>query len=81
MEHSGHCLDFLRQQLMCTADVGLVSFVWVKSQNGPVADLSTKHRCRDFEAIRDWASERQVTGELAEVKPVTRPGDRLNDYP
>ncbi|CZR57154.1 uncharacterized protein PAC_07043 [Phialocephala subalpina] len=79
--HVGHCLDFLRQQLMCTADIGLVPFVWVEGQPEPGADFSTKHRRKDFDAIRQWAKEKQVDEQQAKVKPVRRPGNRVEGYP
>ncbi|KAE8441798.1 hypothetical protein EG329_004311 [Mollisiaceae sp. DMI_Dod_QoI] len=79
--HVGHCFDFLRQQLMCTADVGLVSFVWVEGQPGPVADFSTKHRCKDFEAIKQWTKEKQADKQQVSINAERRPGDRLEEYP
>ncbi|RMZ74940.1 hypothetical protein DV737_g5605, partial [Chaetothyriales sp. CBS 132003] len=56
-----HCLDIIRQQLMCTVDVGVLGQVWW-NRTGPEAyvDFNTKHTCRNFEAIRGWAEKHQL---------------------
>ncbi|KAJ8060844.1 hypothetical protein OCU04_009928 [Sclerotinia nivalis] len=57
--HVSHCLDLLRQQLMCTVDIGVMGQVWVHPETPEAyVDFNTKHRCRDFDAVRDWAKER-----------------------
>ncbi|KAI1939604.1 hypothetical protein LOZ66_002919 [Ophidiomyces ophidiicola] len=61
-QHAGHCLDILRQQIMCTADTGVFGQWWV-TQVGPFVDFNTKHKCKNFEEIRKWAEARQVADE------------------
>jgi hypothetical protein len=65
-----HCLDILRQHLMCTVDIGVLGQVWW-NKKAPAAfpDFNTKHICRDFEGVRRWAFERQA--------PVDVPDDWL----
>ena len=80
-----HCLDILRQRLMCSVDIGVFGAVWV--QNGThrrsFVDFNTKHVCRNFDAIRDWAAERQIP----EVVPggfLEQPGEGvtiLDEFP
>lgn len=59
--HVGHCLDSLRQALMCNAD--LSTHVWQlvsEEDGGGVATfVNTQHMCVDFGAIRAWAGERR----------------------
>ena len=51
-----HCVDALRQTLMCHADVSPISFhVNVPVAHGVFPRLSTSHTCRDFGKIQDWA--------------------------
>jgi len=59
--HITHCLDILRQQLMCTVDVNVLGQVWWNRKE-PTAfpDFNTVHRCRNFEAVRQWAEEHQA---------------------
>ncbi|WEW58382.1 hypothetical protein PRK78_003850 [Emydomyces testavorans] len=58
-KHAGHCLDILRQHIMCTADIGVFGQWWVKGI-GPFVDFNTKHKCKNFEEIRKWAEKRQI---------------------
>ena len=58
---AAHCLDILRQQLMCTVDTGIFGQVWVhKDHPEPFVDFNTAHRCRNFDAIRRWAGDNQL---------------------
>lgn len=58
---AAHCLDIIRQQLMCTVDVGMLGQVWWDPQKPKsFVDFNTKHVCRNFEEIRKWAEERQL---------------------
>jgi len=68
--HVTHCLDILRQQLMCTVDIGVLGQVWW-NRNEPLAlpDFNTRHKCRNFDAVRQWAFEHQAPEEV--------PGDYL----
>ncbi|KAL5377800.1 hypothetical protein DPSP01_009578 [Paraphaeosphaeria sporulosa] len=66
-----HCLDILRQQLMCTVDVGVLGQVWYQPEGKsptPFVDFNTVHMCRNFEAVRAWAEEHQLPA--AEDTPV-----------
>jgi hypothetical protein len=56
-----HCLDILRQQLMCTVDVGVLGQVWWDPEEPKAfVDFNTKHVCRNFEDVRKWAEARQL---------------------
>ncbi|KAI1192459.1 hypothetical protein F5X97DRAFT_329620 [Nemania serpens] len=58
--HLDHCIDNLRQKLMCDADAGILTYVWVKGHPAPFPDFSVQHKCRDFDALKDWVTEHQV---------------------
>jgi hypothetical protein len=60
-ERKAHCLDILRQQLMCTIDTGVLGQVWWNKE-APTAfpDFNTRHMCRNFEGVRMWAFEGQA---------------------
>jgi hypothetical protein len=56
-----HCLDIIRQQLMCTADTGVLGQVWWNVEKPtPFVDFNTQHRCKNFDALRQWAESRQL---------------------
>lgn len=79
MLHVSHCLDILRQQLMCTVDVGVMGQVWIYPESPEAyVDFNTKHMCRNFEAVRRWAEERQMPENVPEdwLEP-PKEGDRI----
>ncbi|MCJ1355541.1 MAG: hypothetical protein MMC33_005533 [Icmadophila ericetorum] len=63
--HVSHCLDFIRQRLMCTVDTGVFGAVWVnRSDPQQFVDFNTKHVCKNFDAIRAWAERNQMPEHL-----------------
>ncbi|TKA80296.1 hypothetical protein B0A49_01587 [Cryomyces minteri] len=63
--HVSHCLDILRQQLMCTVDIGVLGQVWWnKDEPTAYPDFNTKHRCRNFDVVRQWAEAHQAPDEV-----------------
>lgn len=54
--HVDHCIDTLRQYIMCTADTTPI-FMELRPdlESGVHADFGTFHKCRDFEAMTKWA--------------------------
>lgn len=49
------CIEMLRQTILCNADTTPVLLVADQSSpGGYAADLNTKHKCRDFDAIVAW---------------------------
>lgn len=65
--HTTHCLDMLRQVLMCNPDVGVLGQVWWQPAGEPhpmaFVDFNTRHRCRDYEGVRRWAEAHQMLPE------------------
>lgn len=57
-KHVDHCIDMLRQVVSCNADVGLVTFNWVKGF-GLTPDFSTQHKCRKLDNIIKWVDTHQ----------------------
>ncbi|KAK4149188.1 hypothetical protein C8A00DRAFT_47145 [Chaetomidium leptoderma] len=61
--HVDHCLETLRMNLMCQADIGVFTFkVYPElGDDDPWPEFSTLHTCRNFDGIRDWARSKAVT--------------------
>ncbi|KAF2207416.1 hypothetical protein CERZMDRAFT_88470 [Cercospora zeae-maydis SCOH1-5] len=84
--HLTHCLDTLRQQLMCTADTRVFGFVWYQPPNATEPKdfpdfISPKHTCRNFDDIRAWAEVRQVPKQLpADYAVPPRPDLQILDH-
>ncbi|KAH7030008.1 hypothetical protein B0J12DRAFT_745274 [Macrophomina phaseolina] len=54
--HWDHCVDALRQSLMCQADIAPIPFhVNVPFNRGIFPRLATTHTCRNFTKIQEWA--------------------------
>ena len=65
----GHCLESIRQQLMCTADTGLHPFLWVGNPPHIFPDFNREHKCKNFEAIREYAEKNQGTFDELDIVP------------
>ncbi|CAK1362460.1 unnamed protein product [Cercospora beticola] len=59
---SVHCLEMMRQNIECKSDLSLVPAMWWPSlKNGTGSSFifsEQTHTCRNFEKVRQWASER-----------------------
>ncbi|KAI8960875.1 hypothetical protein F5Y11DRAFT_349076 [Daldinia sp. FL1419] len=54
--HIDHCIEMLRQVLICHGDVGIVTYNWVHPW-GLYPDFSTNHKCRKLDNIVAWADK------------------------
>ncbi|KAH7060464.1 hypothetical protein B0J12DRAFT_565822, partial [Macrophomina phaseolina] len=60
LEHLEHCVDALRQHIMCASDVTPHPWMW-NAHDGEVKEVAyIMHTCRNFSAIQDWAKARNV---------------------
>lgn len=46
---------------MCQSDITPMPFFYRESDDNIYSSLETTHYCRNFEDIKDWAKQRQVT--------------------
>lgn len=75
--HLDHCIDQLRQSLMCSSDVSTVFLQWSPEEQKHVAMTSTTHTCRNFEKIQDWASNHGAKVKWDATMRVKDPLDEL----
>ena len=61
--YQDHCIDMIRQVLMCHAEPAIKTFVWVEGWARPYPDNVARHECRDFEGLDRWARERAMPHE------------------
>ena len=80
-----HCVEMLRQFVMCHADVGVITHNWVKDYPRPYPDFNTWHQCRDFENVLQWAKDHEMKGPpfgpSVHHKWSPEPGARIFDSP
>jgi hypothetical protein len=62
--HRDHCLYTLLQNLMCKADVGIITLNWMYMEKHgrfmPAEDFSLAKKCVDFDAILTWAKDNAI---------------------
>ncbi|KAF9808679.1 hypothetical protein IEO21_07791 [Rhodonia placenta] len=77
---SDHCVNMLRQQLLCVADTGLITYHWVEGRDAPFPDFNTLHKCKDVNKIKEWNRE---NGVRIPTKSIIRTPDvvDLKDFP
>jgi hypothetical protein len=55
-----HCLEVLRLNTQCHADIGLFTFYMVEGDPLAWPELNSWHKCRNFDRVRDWAVQHSV---------------------
>ncbi|PWY86576.1 hypothetical protein BO94DRAFT_586161 [Aspergillus sclerotioniger CBS 115572] len=58
--HLDHCVDFLRQALMCQSDTSIITFHSAEGYDLPVPSYEVPRTCSDFESIRTWVLDRKI---------------------
>lgn len=61
--HIDHCIETLRQALMCTADITPMPIkADPNTPAGASAEFSTHHKCRRWSRLTAWMEENEVGG-------------------
>ena len=63
-EHLMHCVNSLREKLMCHADVAPLSWQWSEAEDGLRVYSDVPHQCRDFSAVLEWGKEHAYDGSV-----------------
>lgn len=74
MLHQRHCIEQLRQYIMCSGDVTLIPTKFYPGLGRNYIDSDQLHTCRNFGKLQEWMVDR-YEGSTA-VKPGPRPGSR-----
>ncbi|KAK6391307.1 hypothetical protein LTR81_026780 [Elasticomyces elasticus] len=66
VEHRAHCVEYLRQSIICNADTTLEGETgsWTTSTG-----WGQTHSCVDYEALLDWANDRSIWDLDAKLLP------------
>jgi hypothetical protein len=56
--HRNHCLEQLRQYVMCHGDITPVPTKYFLGKGGNYVWSDMPHTCRNFDKLRDWMRER-----------------------
>lgn len=60
--HASHCIDYLRQALMCHGDLTPIYMGWSEEHNTYMGLQENVMQCRSWDAIYEWSKERNTTG-------------------
>lgn len=59
-----HCLDYLRQTILCYSSTTLIPMGFVNGLHLPYINADQTHTCRDFKALKGWLEKRDPGGSL-----------------
>ncbi|KAF4447024.1 Tat pathway signal sequence [Fusarium albosuccineum] len=62
--HKFHCIDSLRQSLMCNADLSLIHWYWADHPGKHFPNATTTHICRKWSKIEEWAVSHRLDEEM-----------------
>lgn len=60
VHHIDHCVDAIRQSLMCTVDVSVLTWEWSEERLEHFEKATVLHTCRNFDKVRAWAHDHMV---------------------
>ncbi|KAI9733818.1 MAG: hypothetical protein M1818_007085 [Claussenomyces sp. TS43310] len=58
IDHADHCIESLRQSVMCNPDLSVLTFNWLPDIQGPWPEFESEHQCANWEKIDAWAGQR-----------------------
>ncbi|KAJ8093851.1 hypothetical protein PM082_009715 [Marasmius tenuissimus] len=71
--HVQHCIEHLRQAILCSSDVSLIIYHWNYEQNSTYGRSATPHTCRNFDTIYEWAKDPKNNLPLNEFDATVKP--------
>ncbi|KAI9877631.1 MAG: hypothetical protein M1830_003246 [Pleopsidium flavum] len=74
--HYEHCVDYIRQYLMCKFDATVIPLNWVRDHQNPTPNGNTIHRCVNWDGLQSWLKDRAV--ELPEGFKWQQPADAVS---
>lgn len=59
-EHVDHCIEYIRENLMCHPDISLVTLHWIPTDDGfkPTNKDLALHECVNWDVLNGWAEMR-----------------------
>ena len=68
-----HCLDTLRQDLMCYTDTNAITYNWIDVDDEPEPDFGIQKKCRDFDSFLEWAERARLKNETKNWAKLKKP--------
>lgn len=64
--HSGHCIDQIRQYIMCAGDLTPIPSAYYSGLGSNYVLSDQMHTCRNFDQIRQWLTNRHRRNNVTE---------------
>ncbi|KAI0198219.1 hypothetical protein F4808DRAFT_436904 [Astrocystis sublimbata] len=64
LSHADHCLDFLRQSIMCHLDFTVYTLYWGENTEKPTHRAPGLQKCVKWETLHGWMSGRQARTDM-----------------
>ncbi|OKL63125.1 hypothetical protein UA08_01259 [Talaromyces atroroseus] len=77
-EHLIHCVEMLRNAVMCSGDVSVITYNWKPGHEAPKANFKSVHSCQKWDKLEEWRTMHNVTGQLQTLE---RPVGLLDGEP
>ncbi|KAF2763255.1 hypothetical protein EJ05DRAFT_496085 [Pseudovirgaria hyperparasitica] len=71
IEHIDHCIDMLRQSIMCHSDITPTTFARQSLKDSMKVVAEVVHTCRKFSNIQQWAWNRRIKSAIDKETVVT----------
>jgi hypothetical protein len=55
-----HCIEILRQSVMCRGDTTLITFHWGHTVKLPQPDFTLDHTCVNWDSLIEWVKPRAI---------------------
>jgi hypothetical protein len=65
LPHVNHCVEAMRQSLMCSADISVIVWQWDKIRQRALARANIVHTCRNFDKILEWSKKNRAREQFA----------------
>jgi hypothetical protein len=79
--HSSHCIYLLLQNLMCNANLDVITYNWIDGEHLPFPDFSVNHKCRNWDTIMDWHKANSVPVEMYKTMKMPEGFEPLKPVP
>ncbi|KAH8827706.1 hypothetical protein DL96DRAFT_1600027 [Flagelloscypha sp. PMI_526] len=56
--HLRHCVDSIRESLMCSSDIASIVWQWDEEVHGVRGRTAVAHSCRNFDKLLEWTQAR-----------------------
>ncbi|KAK1993872.1 hypothetical protein LX36DRAFT_537726, partial [Colletotrichum falcatum] len=57
LDHMSHCIDVLRESLICNGDIAIITYDWRKGHKLPWPNFKVEHECKNWDKILRWSKE------------------------